>query len=83
MESMPLLRNDFDHFCKLNEYQHQTIFTKLDVINTNLEKDLSLHTKRIEKIEKEVEKQKEARIYIIAIATTLAILVPILVQIFI
>ncbi len=80
-ESVPLLRNDFDHFVELNNLQHDNIITKLDVINTSLEKDLGSHDKRIEKLEKEVDGLKSSRIYIAAIATLLAFLLPYLIQI--
>ena len=80
-ENIQLLRNDFVHFVEMNNLQHDHILEKLDVIHTEVIKDLILYNKRIDKLEKEVESLKASRIYIAAIATLLAFLIPYLIQI--
>lgn len=75
-ENARFLKQDFNNFCKLNEYQHQTILNKLDVINLSLEKELISHNKRMEKLEKGHDSFKEWKIYTIALITFIGIIIP-------
>jgi len=61
-----------------NDSQHNNMMDKLDSIHNTIVKDLMSHSRRVDVVEKETEKNKSARIWLVAIATFLAITVPIL-----
>jgi len=81
MTTMETIEERLEHYVKVNELQHQGIMDKLDTIHNDVVKDLSFHTKKIEKIENEVEQNKTVRVWILAIATFIAICIPIMVGI--
>ncbi len=80
-ESIQLLRNDFTHFIEFNNLQHHHILEKLEAIHTEIIKDLILYNNRIDKLEKEVESLKTHRIYVIAAAALITLIIPYLIQI--
>jgi len=62
-----------------NDSQHSNMMDKLDSIHTAVTKDLMSHSRRVDVVEKETEKNKSARIWLVAIATFLALCIPIVV----
>ena len=61
-----------------NDLQHQNMMNKLDSMHSDILKDLMSNSKRLDIVEKETEKNKTARIWLVAISTFLAIVIPLL-----
>ncbi len=80
-KNIQFLEQDFLHFVEINNLQHDQIITKLDVINTSLEKDLNAYEKRLGKVEEEVVDLNKWKIYTLALATVIVIVIPYLIQI--
>jgi len=89
MITLENLETKINHYVTVNELQHQNMtdkndsqhsnmMDKLDSIHNTIVKDLMSHSRRVDVVEKETEKNKSARIWMVAIATFLAITVPIL-----
>jgi len=90
MITLETLEARIDHYVVVNELQHQNMtdkndsqhnnmMDKLDSIHTAVTKDLMSHSRRVDVVEKETEKNKSARIWVVAIATFLALCIPIVV----
>ena len=76
MEDIKLLRNDFGHFMELNELQHNMIINKLNTLEEKITTKYLNSDRKIEKIEKETDSLKQWKIYTIALATLICILLP-------
>jgi len=66
----------------LNETQHINILNKLDTIHNDIVKDITIHSNKIEKIEKETDSLKQWKVYTIALATLICIFLPYLSKLF-
>ena len=76
MTNLETLEERIENYVHVNELQHQGIMDKLDTIHNDVIKDLSFHTKRIEKIEKETEDLNRWKIYTIALITIIGFVIP-------
>jgi len=82
MTNLETLEERIENYVHVNELQHRGIMDKLDTIHNDVIKDLSFHTKKIEKIEKETDSLKQWKIYTIALATIICIFIPQLLKFF-